>query len=55
MQLVTTLNYSNISDLHNLKFTRTRAKSFPARSVLDSSCLVTAPNNGYSSASELNS
>jgi hypothetical protein len=36
-------------------FTKNHAKSFPARSVFTSSCLVTASNNGYSSASGLKS
>jgi hypothetical protein len=54
-QLVITLNYSAIANFHTLKFARTNAKYFPARSVFTSSCLVTAPNNGYSFASGLKS
>jgi hypothetical protein len=44
-QLEITVNYSAIADFY--------AKSFPARSVFTGSCLVTASNNGYSSASVL--
>jgi hypothetical protein len=36
---------------YNLKVTSLHAKSFPACSAFTSSCLVTAPNNGYSSGS----
>jgi hypothetical protein len=54
-QLVITLNYSAIADLHTLQITTAHAKSFLAGSVLSSSCLVTAPNNAYSSASGLKS
>jgi hypothetical protein len=53
-QLAVTLNYSAIADLHISQIAITHAKSFPARSVI-SSCLVTASNNGYSSASVLKS
>jgi hypothetical protein len=42
-QLVITLNYSAIADLHILQFTRAHAKSFPAHNVFTSICLVTAP------------
>jgi hypothetical protein len=49
-RLVTTLNHSGIAP----HFTN-HAKSFPARSVFTSTCLVTASNNGYSSASRLKS
>jgi hypothetical protein len=42
-RLMTTLNYSAISKLHTLQFTRAHAKSFPACCVFISSCLVTAP------------
>jgi hypothetical protein len=52
-KLVTTPNYSAIANFHNLQFNRVHTKSFPVRSVFSSSCLVTAPNNGYSSASGL--
>jgi hypothetical protein len=54
-QLVITLNYSAIADLYTLKITRARSKCFAACSVCASSCLVTACNNGYSSASVLKS
>jgi hypothetical protein len=47
-QLVITLNYIAIADFHTLP---NHTKSFPARSVFTSSCLVTTSNNGYSSAS----
>jgi hypothetical protein len=43
LQFVTTNNYNII------------AKSFPARSVFTSSCLVTASNNDYTSTSGLKS
>jgi hypothetical protein len=52
-QLVITLNYSAIANVHTLQITRAHAKPFPARSVFTSSCLVRASNNGYSSASVL--
>jgi hypothetical protein len=52
-QLVTTPNYSTITDFHTLHFNRAHAKSFPARSIFTSSFLVTASNNGSSSASGL--
>jgi hypothetical protein len=55
IQLVITLNYSPTADFHSLQITTAHAKSFPARSVFTSSCLVTASNNGYSSASWLKS
>jgi hypothetical protein len=54
-QLVLTLNYSAIADFHTLQFTRAHSTSFLARSDLTSSCLVTTPNKGRSSASELKS
>jgi hypothetical protein len=54
-QLVITFNYSAIADLHTLQITTAHTKSFPACSVFTSSCLVTASNNGYSSASGLKS
>jgi hypothetical protein len=41
-QLVITLNYSPIVDFHTLQFTGAHAKSFRARSVFISICLVTA-------------
>jgi hypothetical protein len=53
IQLVITLNYSAIANLRTLQITIAHAKSFPACSVFISSCLVTASNNGYSSASVL--
>jgi hypothetical protein len=43
IQLVILFNYSATSNFH----------TFPARSVYTSSCLVTASNSGYSSASGL--
>jgi hypothetical protein len=49
--IVITLNYSPIANFHTLQFTTARSKSFPAGSVFTSSSLVTASNNGYSSAS----
>jgi hypothetical protein len=42
-RLITTLNYSAISNFRILQFTRAHAESFPARSVFTGSCLVTAP------------
>jgi hypothetical protein len=42
-QLEITINYSAIADSHTLQITIAHAKSFPARSVFTSSCLVTAP------------
>jgi hypothetical protein len=50
-RLVTTFNYSAIANLHTLQITR----SFLARSVFTSICLLTASNNAYSSASGLKS
>jgi hypothetical protein len=41
-EVVITLSFSAIADLHALQITRTDAKSFPARSVFTGSCLVTA-------------
>jgi hypothetical protein len=52
-QLIITLNYSAIANFYTLQIIREQAKSFPTRSVFTSSCLVTASNNGYSSASGL--
>jgi hypothetical protein len=52
-QLVITLNYSAITNLHTLQTTSAHVKSFPAYSVFSSGCLVTASNNAYSSASVL--
>jgi hypothetical protein len=40
---------------YTLQITVTQSKSFPASNVFTSSCLVTASNNGYSSASVLKS
>jgi hypothetical protein len=53
--LATALNYSAIANFHNLQITREHAKSFPAYNVFASSFLVTDSNNGYYSASGLNS
>jgi hypothetical protein len=53
--LITTLNSSAIANFDTLQSIRTHAKSFPARSVFISIYLITAPNNGYSSASWLKS
>jgi hypothetical protein len=50
-QLVITLNYSAITDFHILQITSVYAKFFSAYSVVTTICLVTASNNGYSSAS----
>jgi hypothetical protein len=47
-QFIITL--SAIVNFHTLQITTSYAKSFPARSVFKSICLVTASNNGYSSA-----
>jgi hypothetical protein len=52
-QLGTTSNYSALANIHHSQITTAHAKYFPARSVFTSSCLVTASNNGYSSASAL--
>jgi hypothetical protein len=52
-QLITTLNYNTIADLHTLHITGAYAKAFPACSVFISSCPVSASNNGYSFASGL--
>jgi hypothetical protein len=54
-QLVLTLNYSTIANLHTLQITRAHIKSFPACSVFTSSCLVTDSNSSYSSVSGLSS
>jgi hypothetical protein len=54
-QIVTTLNYNAIANLHNSQLTRTHAKSFPACIVFTRHFLVTASSNGYSSASALKS
>jgi hypothetical protein len=54
-QLEITLNYSAIADLLTSQITVTHAKSFLAHNVFTSSCLATASNNGYSSASGLSS
>jgi hypothetical protein len=46
-QLVITLNYSAIADLHTLQITRARRTYSPACSVFTAgSCRVTASNNG---------
>jgi hypothetical protein len=52
---VITLNYTTIADFHTLQVTVMHTKFFPAHSVFTSSCLVTASNNGYSSASGIKS
>jgi hypothetical protein len=49
-QLVITLNCSTVAHFLTLQLTRSHAKSFPACSVVNSSCLVKASNKGYSSA-----
>jgi hypothetical protein len=53
-QLVITVNYSAIADLHTLQITSIR-QVFPACSVFTRRFLETASNNGYSSASVLKS
>jgi hypothetical protein len=50
LQIITTNNYNTIADFHTLQFTTAHAKSFPAFSVFTRRFLVTASNNGYSSA-----
>jgi hypothetical protein len=52
-QLVITLNYSTISYFHTLQVSRAHTISLATCSVFTSSCMVTASNNGYSSASGL--
>jgi hypothetical protein len=52
---IITFNYSAIAYFHTLQITRVQAKYFPARNVFSSSCMVTASNNIYSSASGLKS
>jgi hypothetical protein len=54
-QLIIILNYSVIANFHTLQFIRAHAKCFPVHSVFTSSCLVTAPNNCFTSASALKS
>jgi hypothetical protein len=54
-QLAITFNYSAIADFHALPIIPAHAKSFPACSVFTIRLLVTASNNGYSSASVLKS
>jgi hypothetical protein len=54
-QLVITLNYSAIANFHNLQFTTAHAKFSPACNIFTRRFLVTASNNGYSSASVLKS
>jgi hypothetical protein len=54
-QLVITFNWSTIANFHTLQITTEPAKSFPACCVFTSLSLVTASNNGYSSASVLRS
>jgi hypothetical protein len=49
------INYSVIANLHNLQSNRAHANFSKASSVFTSSCLVTASNNGYSSAPGLKS
>jgi hypothetical protein len=55
LQVVTTNNHNTIADFHTLRITTSHAKSFPACSVFTRRFLVTASNNGYSSASVLKS
>jgi hypothetical protein len=52
---VITHNYSTITDFRISQVARPHVKSFPVRIVCTSSCLVTASDNGYSSASGLKS
>jgi hypothetical protein len=52
-RLVTIFNYSSITNFHTLQITKSNAKSFPACGAFTSIFLVTASNNGYSSASRL--
>jgi hypothetical protein len=47
---VTILHYSAIANFHTLQ---NHAESFPVRSVFASTCLITASNSGYFSASVL--
>jgi hypothetical protein len=54
-QLVITLNYSAIADIHTLLSTPAHAESFSTCSVFSRRFLVTSSNNGYSSASVLKS
>jgi hypothetical protein len=54
-QLVITLNHKAIAHFNTLQITTAHTKFFPDGSVFTSSCLVTASNNGYSSASGLKS
>jgi hypothetical protein len=54
-QLGTTSNYSAAADLHTLQVTTASAKSFPACYAFISRSLITASNNGDSSASALKS
>jgi hypothetical protein len=54
-RLVISLTYSAITNFHTLKITSVHPNFFPACSIFTSSCLVTVPNNGYSSASGLKS
>jgi hypothetical protein len=53
LQVVTTNNYNTITDFHTLQITTVYAKSFPVCNVFTARFLVTASNNGYSSASVL--
>jgi hypothetical protein len=53
LQIVTTNNYNTIAHFHTLQITTAHTKSFPACSVFTRQFLVTASNNGYSSASVL--
>jgi hypothetical protein len=52
IHLVITLKYGAIVIFHILQY---HCKSFPTHNIFTSSCLVTASNNGYSSASGLKS
>jgi hypothetical protein len=54
-RLVTTLNYTTVVDFHALQITTAHAKSLQSALVSTSRSLVTASNNGDSSASVLKS
>jgi hypothetical protein len=55
LEVVTINNYIIIIDLHTLKITTAGAKFLPACNIFTARFLVTASNDGYSSASVLNS
>jgi hypothetical protein len=54
-QLGTASNYNAVANLHTLQITTAHAKPFPTCCVFTSRSLVTASNNGDSSASALKS